>query len=560
MSRLYKHLISVVLLLFLVTGIITPAQAQSDPSGEGYWLPNDKEKIEKATELMKQGKSIGELGINPDQTQPKEGFQTLDELRKEDQQSSSTYEVNIGPPEFTTLGWTAPDFEYDHIQTVSECRASPKSGSETGYIKNRYSFCWSHVATYQVPVKCHFGICLYEGVQFQFTEIGYGSNESRKMRVYYTLDDIKVTHPSLNGAKLKIDIVCEAKLNPGDCKPDPRFPPTEKTIAQWKNSNFGNEIFLSEEPPATEANPDRVGYMEFWPKLTIKHAPRKFTKTIDGIRQTVRFDSAKYMFAFPDKYYPRGAVFSKATPVMEVPITEPEFAALEEAGEHWKFAMENPEQTKPQVLGKKIPGAVGERPLTRMYSKRHRDKYNRNRDKTSRVCKREFGKSPPGKQCDEYPFASTWQGSATNGQDWFSIRMISKDSNEAAGTWLGAWYAYTRILDHDPFYVQVEAPEKIATIRSEGQPQEGQDNRSSDNFSIQDIPPYATNLEWRIVDGPTDAKFDVMHDDSFGIDETIFNDLQNKSKTEIEISDGLYIANPENTDGKSFTVEVYAIP
>jgi len=561
MFRFYRHIVLSVLFLFLVTGMISPAQAQSDSNGGGYWLPNNKEKIEKATKLMKQGKSVEELGIKQDQIQKKEGIQTLDKLMEEDQQSDTTYRANMEPPIKTADGWTPPDFDYDHILTTEECQGSPDSSSETGYIKNRYSFCWSHVATYQVPVKCIGGLCFYEGVQFQFTEIGYGSNQSRKMRVYYTLDDILVTHPSLNGAKLKIDMVCESKVNAGDCKEDPDFPPTERTIAQWKNTNFSTEIFTSEAPPPTDANPDQLGYMEFWPKLTLTHAPRKFKKSIDGIKQTVRYDSAKYMFAFPNQYFWQGAVFSKATPIFNVPVTKPEFSMLAEAGQHWKFAMDHPDQTKPQMVGKKIPGAVGDSTLKRMYPKRHPDEYNRNRNKTRRICDREFGdEDRTGKQCDEYPFASTWEGSATNGSDNFSVRMISSESNGAAGTWLGAWYAYDRILDGDTFNVQVEAPEKIATIRSEGQPQDGQDNRSSDNFTIGNIPSYATKLQWKIVDGPTNAKFDVMKDISFGIDETIFNDLTDGSETEIKTSEDFYIARPENTDGESFTVEVYAIP
>ncbi|MGG1573516.1 NucA/NucB deoxyribonuclease domain-containing protein [Fictibacillus sp. NRS-1165] len=561
MSRLYKQFISVVLLLFLATGIITPTQVQAGLNGGGYWLQNDKEKIKKATELMKQGKSIGEFGNKQDQLQEKQGFRSLDELRKEDQESKASYNADMPPPIKTAVGWVPPEFDYDHIQTVEECRSSPDSGSETGYIKNRYSFCWSHVAAYQIPVKCFGGICAYEGVQFQFTEIGYGSNQSRKMRVYYSIDDIMVTHPSMNGVKLEIDIVCEAKVNPGDCKEDPEQPSTERTIAQWKNTNFSTEAFLSDAPPATDFNPDRLGYMDFWPKLTIKHAPRKFVKTIDGIKQTVRFDSARYMFAFPDQYFWQGAVFSKATPIMNVPITKPEFSMLAEAGEHWKFAMDHPEQTKPQMVEKKIPGAVGESTLKRMYSKRHPEEYNRNRNKTRRVCDNLFkDEDRTGKDCDEYPFASTWEGSATNGSDNFSVRLISSDSNQAAGSWLATWYAYDRVLDGDRFHVQVEAPEKIATIRSEGQPQDGQDNRSSDNFTIGNIPPYATKLQWKIVDGPKDVKFDVMKDISFGVDETIYYDLQDGSETEIKTSEDFYIARPENTDGESFTVEVYAIP
>lgn len=118
------------------------------------------------------------------------------------------------------------------------------------------------------------------------------------MRVFYTIEDIQVTDPALNGAKLKIDMVCESKLNVGDCQEDPDYPATERTIAQWKNTNYSTEIFTSEAPEANADNPDKIGYMEFWPKLTFTHKARKFEESIDGIKQKVRFDSANYMFVF----------------------------------------------------------------------------------------------------------------------------------------------------------------------------------------------------------------------------------------------------------------------
>ncbi|SDM74906.1 Deoxyribonuclease NucA/NucB [Fictibacillus solisalsi] len=560
MARLIRLPVTAVLLLFLITGIAAPAaNAQANDKGGAYWISNDQ--AEKAEQQLKKGKSVEKYREKQMQQKSDEGQKSLNEIQTEDRNASTSYESPMGPPVFTALGWEPPPFNYDHINTVEECRRSPDSGSSTGYIKNRYSFCWSHVATYQVPRSCRFGICSYDGVQIQFTEIGFGSNQSRKMRIYYSIDDILVTNPSLNGAKLKIDFDCEAKINPGDCKPDPDTPPVERTIAQWKNVNYGLKTFLSDAPSPSEINPDQVGYMDFSPKLTIKHAPKKFTKTIEGIKQRVRFDSAKYMFAFPDQHFWQGAIFSRADPVLNVPITDPAFAPLKEAGEHWKFAMDHPEETKPYVLGKKIPGAVGKAPLTRMYTKRHPEEYAKNRNKTRSVCNKEFkDEDRTGKECDEFPFASTWEGSATNGQDWFSVRLISKESNNAAGRWLGAWYAYDRILDRDAFNVQVKAPVKVATISSYGTPKPGQDHRSSDNFEIGDIPAYANKLEWRISSGPASAKFDVMHDDSFGIDETIFYDLTNKAKSDIKKMKDLYIANPENTDGQEFTVEVYAIP
>jgi hypothetical protein len=55
--------------------------------------------------------------------------------------------------------------------------------------------------------------------------------------------------------------------------------------------------------------------------------------------------------------------------------------------------------------------------------------------------------------CDEYPFASTYEGAGSGGD--FSVRGISRSDNRLAGTRLGDWYNTFRILDRQPFYVAV---------------------------------------------------------------------------------------------------------
>jgi hypothetical protein len=82
--------------MILTLGIFAPVQTQATSEGGGYWVPDGK--IKKATELMKQGKSLGELEIKQDQIQQKEGIQTLDELMEVDQQSKATYRANLAPP------------------------------------------------------------------------------------------------------------------------------------------------------------------------------------------------------------------------------------------------------------------------------------------------------------------------------------------------------------------------------------------------------------------------------------------------------------------------------
>ncbi|MFJ3310888.1 NucA/NucB deoxyribonuclease domain-containing protein [Streptomyces sp. NPDC086549] len=62
---------------------------------------------------------------------------------------------------------------------------------------------------------------------------------------------------------------------------------------------------------------------------------------------------------------------------------------------------------------------------------------------------------PAGKQCDEYPFASTWQGASTGGGH-FSWRMINATQNEEGGKALGRFYLYNRVLEKDRFLVWIK--------------------------------------------------------------------------------------------------------
>ncbi|MEU4490193.1 NucA/NucB deoxyribonuclease domain-containing protein [Streptomyces purpurascens] len=61
---------------------------------------------------------------------------------------------------------------------------------------------------------------------------------------------------------------------------------------------------------------------------------------------------------------------------------------------------------------------------------------------------------PPGKSCDEYPFASTWQG-AKYGNGEFSRRMVNAKQNTDAGKALKGFYTYSRVLEGDRFLVWI---------------------------------------------------------------------------------------------------------
>lgn len=128
-----------------------------------------------------------------------------------------------------------------------------------------------------------------------------------------------------------------------------------------------------------------------------------------------------------------GCVTLAAVPVLSYSQTGP----WPEVAKHIKDA---------QATG--LPGKYGTTNyLTRLTD---RKKSQENRDK---ACPSSLER-PPGKSCDEYPFASTWQG-AKYGNGKFSRRMVNAKQNTDAGKALKGFYTYSRVLEGDRFLVWI---------------------------------------------------------------------------------------------------------
>lgn len=107
-------------------------------------------------------------------------------------------------------------------------------------------------------------------------------------------------------------------------------------------------------------------------------------------------------------------------------------------------------------------------PLTRLTDETLKVK-NRNK-----ACPTSYPR-PSGKSCDEYPFASTYQGASTGGgtgrtlevcsisalptgvtgATGYSACMINAEQNSEGGTGINKMYQENRILDRDPFHVWI---------------------------------------------------------------------------------------------------------
>jgi hypothetical protein len=176
-----------------------------------------------------------------------------------------------------------------------------------------------------------------------------------------------------------------------------------------------------------------------------------------------RWDAAKYLAnstggGNPDR---KGAATFSYVPTMTYSAKP---GAEERAvAQHIKTAFTKPEDTKPYMSAKKVPGQTVNKPLHRTVNSTRRDD---NRKASVKQCQRYWGANYTqggARECDEYPFATTYEGAAEPDYDAdakkfnFSVKPIAKADNGAAGNILRSFYGNNRIIDgmDDGFIVKI---------------------------------------------------------------------------------------------------------
>ncbi|MEV4332004.1 hypothetical protein AB0K02_15980 [Streptomyces sp. NPDC049597] len=132
--------------------------------------------------------------------------------------------------------------------------------------------------------------------------------------------------------------------------------------------------------------------------------------------------------------------------------------------QHIKKAFADPTATKPLNALKNVPGDLIKEPLHRLYLDERRRK--RNRAVAVRECTRYWGQNyaDGGKECDEFPFATTYEGSAAEEFDVhvekknYSVMPLDGVQNGAAGNLLSGFYTSNRMIDgqEDGFIVKID--------------------------------------------------------------------------------------------------------
>ncbi|MFE9647156.1 NucA/NucB deoxyribonuclease domain-containing protein [Streptomyces sp. NPDC006365] len=131
---------------------------------------------------------------------------------------------------------------------------------------------------------------------------------------------------------------------------------------------------------------------------------------------------------------------------------------------HIDDAINRPERTLPVNPNKKVPGTSPSDPLHRLYELYEPDRYEENRANAIAECvAADPDYASKGLDCDEYPFASTFEGTARADyeegypQKNWSARALGLSSNRSAGAQLNTYYQRNRILhgENDGYYLQI---------------------------------------------------------------------------------------------------------
>ncbi|MGW7210024.1 NucA/NucB deoxyribonuclease domain-containing protein [Streptomyces sp. NPDC054837] len=339
--------------------------------------------------------------------------------------------------------------------TLAECVR--ELGTTQFYVKSRYAVCSGH----------QFGQIWYRNGQpvgqshFDVVVIGTIPKDSRDMTATYHYTDFTAT--GTNGAS-GMGITTSASI--------PQTWPSSAAILRGGNlpatrtwAELASGITLKHTITALSGQAGQLGSTRvisaiYQPNIKLVAPPGWGSQPFTGgdiFMFPPRWDEADYLSASTSG----GAAVFSVLPTLNYSTAAN--APEREVALHIKKAYTTPHRTRPTLATKRLAGQFAEEPLTRLYHDTARRKKNRSRSVWN--CIKYYGTNyaADGKECDEFPFASTYQGSTGYEHDYrqdplnFSVQAIDGTSNGAGGTLLAQFYDLNRLIDgpDDGFLVKI---------------------------------------------------------------------------------------------------------
>jgi LGFP repeat/Deoxyribonuclease NucA/NucB len=335
------------------------------------------------------------------------------------------------------------------VATVGACRqkAEDEPGGIIAWGRSRMSTCWVGTVEYTQEL-CPEATCDVD-VSFRVTLIGVGSDHDRSAALGVFLDDWNVDGPAAGTLPVTLTLGCQV-MGRGQCQTRGAVSGTVDELESQSagDHTVGTLVASSDAAQADPADPARKTSVDLsfssdifdLVKISQLGGPLRFDSYHDGLL------AGREHAIWP---YP---------PILRLNMSDPEIG---ESATHVNDAVYLPALTVPAWPGKTIPGVFPDSPLHRLASAAGIDANRR------AACPND----PPGAyvtrwhppdyandfpSCDEYPFATTYEGAAltvNSAQPRFSVRITSLADNTEEGRRLGGFYGSQLLIDGDPFWV-----------------------------------------------------------------------------------------------------------
>ncbi|MEW2377562.1 hypothetical protein AB0883_15885 [Micromonospora sp. NPDC047812] len=350
----------------------------------------------------------------------------------------------------------------------SECMISLSARRPEGWARSRFEQCFIGART--ANLLSRQDATVVATIEMEYSLLAFSVDGSRKVDYIFDFDKFETKGGDpLPVTTLTVDFFgCGGNIA---CAPS--LPMRMATVPEWL---AGNRMYSF-----SVTSPNDTGEGDFKIARSLMQMNMSILTTAPNVypwqeaamaSSRVRFDSARAPLG-NGKFH--GAVFSDHQPVAEF-SAHPDSEHREEAV-HIDDALKAPLRTFPSIMNKSVPGEFG-KPLHRLMNDTLKTKNN---NASVGICVDVWGSGYPagGLECDEYPFKTTYEGSATstgateqnpdggNANAWHgSARPISGTHNSKGGTHLGVFYGQNRVLDEnrgtssqgipsDPFLVKV---------------------------------------------------------------------------------------------------------
>ncbi|MCA2225626.1 DNRLRE domain-containing protein [Nonomuraea aurantiaca] len=366
----------------------------------------------------------------------------------------------------------------EEIKSWSECTADNAailSGRKQGWLKNRFNWCQTRFVKIRQWVK-------RGGKKTKIGEVkGWlylrttAALDDRKFSVFYRLDPTLAWGTLLNPNLQLLPYNTSSSGNPTTCA-GIQYGVSNAPLSSWGHGNGDQDWDGAWEFHSRYLADPRSAIEQCVVSPHLKATAPGFNKTTKkNVKIYVRCDSSAAITWYGGR---GGCVVMMGVPIMHLSRND-----VNEKGDTWPEQYDHIYDALYRSMGsyplpggvnfpglppntqKRIPGDTAMRSLTRLTNS---TAVNEQRTESSRICHTEIRKTWPGSikkygdkalNCDEFPFASTYQGSLRADPAYnFSVRLINGRQNQKFGSSLGAWFQNNRILDGDSFMVNMHTP------------------------------------------------------------------------------------------------------